>query len=247
MIIDSHAHLKHGDAAKTEYAPETIVEVMDAVGIQRSVVFAMSTTARRAVEMASEAVAKFPDRLIPYAYALPHYEYPVLPVLEEAIGKRGFKGIKIHIGECRLPDYIIDPVLRLAADYGVPCLVDFGGDIASAQRIARDFPRAKLIVAHFGRYLGTDAGLIDRFIALAEAHANVWLDCSGVVLAWKIEDAVRRIGARRLLFGTDGPHKTPDLYSFARLALSQIRMLDVSESDKAMILGGSAAELLGLT
>jgi len=55
VIIDSHVHLKHGDSARTEYAPETIVEVMDAVGIDRSVVFAMSTTTRHSIEMAAEA------------------------------------------------------------------------------------------------------------------------------------------------------------------------------------------------
>ena len=44
MIIDSHVHLKHGDAQKTEYSAETIVKTMDAVGIDQSVVFAMSTT-----------------------------------------------------------------------------------------------------------------------------------------------------------------------------------------------------------
>ena len=60
MIIDSHVHLKHGDAQKTEYSAETIVETMDAVGIDKSIVFAMSTTASRSIEMAKEAIGKFP-------------------------------------------------------------------------------------------------------------------------------------------------------------------------------------------
>ena len=246
MIIDSHVHLKHGDAARTEYSPQAIVEVMDAVGIDRSVVFAMSTTTRRSIEMAAEAAERFPERLIPYAYALPSYERPVLDELEEAIGELGFKGIKIHIGECRLTEYIIDPVLELAAEHGVPCLVDFGGDFASTERIARGFPGTKLIVAHFGRYLCTDAGLIERFIELAESCENVWLDASGVVLAWTIEDAARRIGADRILFGTDGPHQLPDLVTFARAPLKQIEMLELSEEEKALLLGGSIAALLGL-
>lgn len=246
MIIDSHVHLKHGDAAKTEYAPETIVEVMDAIGIERSVVFAMSTTTRRSIEMAAEAAAKFPDRLIPYAYALPNYERPVIEELEEAVSALGFKGIKIHIGECRLTDYIIDPVLRLAAEHGAPCLVDFSADLGSAERIARDFPDTKLIVAHFGKYLCPDPGLVDGFIKLAEAHGNVWLDASGVILGWKIEDAVRRIGAERILFGTDGPHTAPDLNAFARAAIKQVHMLELSERDKSLILGGSIAALLHL-
>ncbi|MBI3945651.1 MAG: amidohydrolase [Armatimonadetes bacterium] len=246
MIIDSHVHLRHGDATCTEYSPETIVEVMDAVGIQRSVVFAICCTSKDAMERASDAVAKFPDRLIPYAYALPNYERPVLDELREAIGQRGFKGIKIHIGECRLPPWIIEPVMRLAGSYGVPCLIDFAGDARSAERLARLFPETKLIIAHFGRYRGTDVPLIDTFIGLAEKYPNVWFDTSGVPVSWKIEDAVRRIGASRILFGTDGPHPTPTLENMARLAIEHIRMLSITEEEKAWILGGSAAALLGL-
>jgi len=52
MIIDSHVHLKHGDAQRTEYSAEAIVRTMDAVGIDQSIVFAMSTTTRRSIEMA---------------------------------------------------------------------------------------------------------------------------------------------------------------------------------------------------
>ncbi len=66
MIIDSHVHLKHGDAKGTEYSAETIIKTMDAVGIDKSIVFAISTTTKHSIEMAQEAVGKFPDRLIPY-------------------------------------------------------------------------------------------------------------------------------------------------------------------------------------
>ena len=64
-IIDSHVHLKHGDIARTEYSPEIIAETMEKVGIDMSVVFAMSTSTKRSIEMALEAHRKFPDKLIP--------------------------------------------------------------------------------------------------------------------------------------------------------------------------------------
>ena len=51
-IVDSHVHLRHGNAARTEYSPETIVETMDKVGIDRSVVFAICTTTTHSIEMA---------------------------------------------------------------------------------------------------------------------------------------------------------------------------------------------------
>ncbi len=246
MVFDSHAHLKHGDAEGTEYSAEAIVRTMDAAGIARSVVFAMSTTTRRSVEMAEQAVAQFPDRLVPYAYALPSYERPVVKELEEAISERGFKGIKIHAGECSLAPYITDPVMELAGRHQVPCLIDLKGWHGVAASLAQRFPRTALIVAHLGLYLCTDNGLIDRFITLAEQRPNVYLDVSGVVMGAKVREAVGRVGARRVIWGTDGPHKAPDTAAFATLELDRVRMLHLDPKDEAMVLGGSIAGLLGV-
>jgi predicted TIM-barrel fold metal-dependent hydrolase len=245
MIIDSHCHLKHGDADGTEYSADEIVEVMDEAGIDRSVVFAMQTTTRRSIETATAAAGQFPDRLIPYVYALPHYDRPVLPELQDSL-EGGFFGIKIHAGECRLKEHISDPVFDLAAQAGAPVLMDLGGDLATARRLARDFPDTKLIVAHLGQYKCTREALIDDFISLAEQHDNVWLDASGVVMTWTIAEAVNRIGAERVLFGTDGPHRQPDLPGFARYAIKQIEMLDIADADREMVLGGSVQRLLEL-
>ncbi len=246
MIIDSHAHLKHGDAQKTEYSAEAIVEVMDAVGIEKSVVFAMSTTTRRSIEMAQRAVEQFPDRLIPYAYALPNYERSVLEELGEAISQRGFRGIKLHVGECTLSDYVVDPVLRLAGEYGVPCLIDCAGRLGDIERMSNTFPETRIIIAHLGRYLCQDETVIDRFIALAKRRPNLFLDVSGVVMLHKIEDAARQVGVERILWGTDGPHNQPDTVTFARTELDKVRELDLNPTDKAGILGGSIATLLGV-
>ena len=246
MIIDSHTHLKHGDAQKTEYTAEAIVEVMDAAGIDKSVVFAMSTTARRAIQMAREAVDEFPERLIPYAYALPSYEEAVLDLLDEAISEFGFRGIKIHLGECTLADYVIDPVMKLAGKHDVPCLIDCLGRREPIQQMAAKFPQTKIIVAHLGRYLCEDGSLIDGFIRLAEEYDNILLDASGVVLVGKIAEAVERVGSGRVIFGIDGPHPKPDTVTYARTELDKIRSLDLSPEDGAAVLGGSIADLLGL-
>jgi predicted TIM-barrel fold metal-dependent hydrolase len=245
-VIDSHVHLKHGDAAGTEYSAAEIVRTMDAVGIDRSVVFAMSTTTRRSIEMAEEAVAQFPDRLTPYVYALPSYERPVCRELEEALSERGFRGIKIHAGECILAEYVIDPVLELAGRYRVPCLIDLLGDLDAAESMVRRFPQTSIIIAHLGRYLCSDEELIDRFIDLAAGSANVYLDVSGVVATSKIRDAVERVGSSRVVWGTDGPHEAPDTVSFAKGELDKVRALGLTREAEQDVLGAGLARLLGM-
>mgnify|MGYP000079452398 CR=1 FL=1 len=241
-IIDAHVHLKHGDEEKTEYSAETIVRIMDMAGVDRSVVFAMSTTTRRSIEMASEAAERFGDRLIPFVYALPSYERPVLGEIEEAIGNLGFRGIKIHMGECTLERYVSEPVLRLAVEYDVPCLIDFIGKYGILRRIADEFPETKIIVAHFGKYLCRDERLIDEFICIAEGHENIFLDTSGVIIPRKIREAVDRLGSDHIIFGTDGP--TPDGAEFVLAEIDKIRSLNLNPKDEAAILGGTAAKLL---
>jgi predicted TIM-barrel fold metal-dependent hydrolase len=246
-VIDSHVHLKHGDAAKTEYTAEVIVDVMNKAGVDRSIVFAMSTSTARSITMAEAAVARYPDRLIPYAYALPSYERPVIKELEAALAGRFFRGIKIHAGECTLADYVIDPVLKLAGRFDVPCLIDVTGNVNAARRLAETFPENHLIYAHMGRYNTNDPNLVDSFIKLAEKHERVYLDLSGVVLVAKIEEAVRKIGARKLVWGTDGPHADPDLVTYARRALEKVTSLPINQDEKDAILGGNIARLLKAT
>ena len=244
IVIDSHVHLKHGDLEKTEYSAETIVEIMDEAQIDKSVVFAMSTTTRRSIEMASEAVSKFEDRLIPYVYALPSYERPVIKEIEKAISDLGFRGIKLHIGECTLERYVTEPVLRLAGKYDVPCLIDCAGRYRLIEEMARAFPETKIIVTHMGKYLCRDENLIDRFIQTAKTHENIYLDTSGVIIPKKIKDAVNTISSNRIIFGTDGP--TVDGARFVLGELNKIRRLGLKPEDEREILGGAIANLLKL-
>lgn len=253
-IIDSHVHLKHGDARATEYTAEEIIRTMDGAGIAQSVVFAMSTTTRHSIDMALAATHRFPDRLIPYVYALPSYERPVVREIEEALAEHNFCGIKLHMGECSIGEHVATPVFHLAATYGVPCLIDFVGRLAPCETAIAKHPETRFIICHFGRYLSTDEALVDAFIDVAERHPNAYLDASGVVLLHKVEEAARRVGAERILFGTDGPHCAkdgpqyvePDTIDFARHAIEGIDSLGLSDSEREAIFGGNIARLLEL-
>jgi predicted TIM-barrel fold metal-dependent hydrolase len=254
MIIDSHAHLKHGDARKTAYTARELIRAMDGAGIARSVVFAMSTTTARSVQMVLDAVRQYPDRLIPYVYALPRYDRPVLPEIEEAITVHGCKGIKMHLGECTVEDYVAGPVLELAGRHGVPCLIDFSGRLGPCQSAVAAHPHTLILICHLGKYLSQDVALIDAFIRVAEEHPNALLDVSGVAMVDKITEAAHRVGAERILFGTDGPHSVqddplyvvPDTIDYARQEIAKIESLALSQAEKDAILGGNIASLLRL-
>lgn len=219
---------------------------MDDAGVDRSVVFAICTTTERSIAMAKAAYEAFPDRLIPYAYAIPHVEQPIIPLLREAVKDYGFRGIKLHRGEYTLAEYVIDPVIRLAGELGVPCLIDFAGNANDLKRVAGSFPETKIIAAHLGRYLCTDQATIDSFIAAAETYSNIYLDISGVVLVWKIPEAVSRVGKNRVLWGSDGPLAAPTLGNYISLDIDKVRLCGLSNEEQEAVLSGTAAQLLKL-
>jgi uncharacterized protein len=69
-------------------------------------------------------------------------------------------------------------------------------------------------------------------------YPNVFADTSGVRRFDYLVEAVKRAGARKLLFGSDGPWLHPGL------ELHKIKLLGLSPANERAILGGNAMRLL---
>jgi predicted TIM-barrel fold metal-dependent hydrolase len=91
----------------------------------------------------------------------------------------------------------------------------------------------------FAALAGGDAG--SACLALAERQLNLLLEpFTGGAERDKLEEGVERIGAHRILFGTNFPVLNPGV------ALGMVADSRLSEADKNLILGGNAAKLFGL-
>jgi predicted TIM-barrel fold metal-dependent hydrolase len=75
---------------------------------------------------------------------------------------------------------------------------------------------------------------------MAERHPNLYLETSAMPYPSKIAQAVQRVGAERVIFGSDGPGCNP------RLEVEKVRMLGLGRDAEGCILGGNATRLLGL-
>jgi len=106
---------------------------------------------------------------------------------------------------------------------------------------ANAFPEVKLILAHLGCGWDNDPSHQVRAI-LASCHDNLFVDTSSAksVMSGLIEWAVKEIGSRRILFGTDTP-----LYS-APMQRARIDHAEISDEDKRAILLHNADKLLDL-
>ena len=170
---------------------------------------------------------------------------PVVKELEAALKGGVFRGIKIHAGECVLTDYVIDPVLKLAGRFRVPCLIDAAGNVAAAKRIAEAFPDTAVIFAHMGKYGANRRQARRRLHQAGRGPREVFLDLSGVALEAKLGEAAAKVGAAKLVWGTDGPYAHPDLVTYARAELDKVRRLALGQGEIDAILGGNLLKLIG--
>lgn len=160
---------------------------------------------------------------------------------EEAIRDLGFKAIKLHpwVSAFPLNHPMVYPVFDVAAKYKIPVLShssrsEFCTPMLFAD-IATRYPEVPVIMGHMGKqHLHYDVLPVMR---LAE---NIYLENSGSKLQILLEEAVKKFGAERVLFGTDGPHELLPAY------VARIEDLNVSEEDKEWIMGKSAAKIFKL-
>ncbi len=93
------------------------------------------------------------------------------------------------------------------------------------------------IVPHLGSFSDdwrAHVQVVDQIARLP----NVYADTSGVKRFDYVAQAVRRGGAHKVLFGSDGPWLHPGL------ELHKIRLLGLSATDEALVLGGNLLRLI---
>ena len=240
MVIDAHVHLKGGDRYKREFPPDLIVRQMDEAGVDKAVVFSICLPSRESNLLTKRAVEAHPDRLIPFAHAVPEEGEAAVDALEEAVSEWGFKGLKLHMGEVEGEPSVelLSPLIERATELRIPVLIDCVQNLPLARALADSFPECTFIVAHLGAHADEDLNV--KFALLARERENVYLDTSWVDHYWRMADVVRICGPDKLIFGSDAPLYHP------LVELTKIKILRLPPEDEAKILGGNIAKLLGL-
>ena len=176
---------------------------------------------------------------------------------EEAAGKglrwtrRVFVGLKLHPEMNAVPADApaFDPYLRFAARHGFPVVAHCDGqvDLASAPRLlalARRHPTVPVVLYHTGFQGPHEPAMAAAEAALADGSANLWLETAQLPPEVALE-AVERVGAGRVLFGTDATFHGRGHYARYRPLLEALAR-ELGEEDRARILNGNARTLFRL-
>ena len=176
----------------------------------------------------------------------------------------GLSGLKLYPPTQRfLPiDRALYPVYEAAAEAGLPILFHFGITVGTFYDLSyasplplsapvKEFPDVTFVIAHFG------AGFFRETLFLAYHTENVCVDTSGTnnwrdyypgnpSLEQIFRDAIRAYTPKRILFGTDSTVWGGYRHHILKEQVEILGRLDLSEEDRAAILGGNARRVLRL-
>jgi predicted TIM-barrel fold metal-dependent hydrolase len=241
MIIDAHLHVDDVPSLGWKLEASLCVERMDEAGIDAGVVMTIVDAPEvnpRAVETLAEACRAYPGRLYAFARIHPWYGDESLALLDRAF-ELGYKGLKLHpvttiahpAGEDTLR------LVRRAAEHAAPTLFHCGDEpmttpLAIAEA-ALACPDATIILGHMGGYFH-----VDEAIETAARVPNVVLETSAMPYPAKIREAVERLGAERVIYGSDGPVCSP------LIEVEKVRLAGLDREAELLVLGENVRRIL---
>ena len=239
MIIDCHCHAGKGDGLTGPWdtaAPlEKYMRRAAAAGIQRTVLFpAFHSNYGVANREVARIVASRPERFYGFAFVHPQTDRGrVAALVREAVEEFGFVGVKVHRYDAR----ITREICEVARAFSLPVLYDVMGEVWVVELLAAEYPDVPFIIPHLGSFSDdwrAQQALIDPLVR----HPNVFTDTSGVRRFDLLEQAARRAGARKILFGSDGPWLHPGV------ELAKVRALRLPPEQEQLVLGGNLLRLI---
>ena len=239
MIIDCHCHAGKGDGLTGPWdtaAPlQKYLRRAARAGINRTVVFAAFhsdyAVANREV---ARIVASRPDRFYGFAFIdAARDRGRVARLVQQAVEEFGFVGIKVHRHEAR----ITREVCKVARAFSLPVLYDVMGEVSVCELLAQEYPEVAFIIPHLGSFADdwrAQLALIDHLAR----HPNIYTDTSAVRRFDLLEQAVKRAGPHKILFGSDGPWLHP------AVELAKIRALRLPPEAEQLVLGENLLRLI---
>jgi uncharacterized protein len=251
-IIDIHTHYPFGKEAPDRDRLAYVLGRARRLGVARMCVLGdvvrhgydpSERQVRDINDITRTVVGWRPEELIGFCFLNPKVGRDAcLREIDRCVVRSGFRGIKLWVSlNCRSRK--LDPILTRAIELDVPVLQhawhnvlgkDSPGEpeAADVADLAGRFPKARIIMAHL-------AGVGVRGICDVAPLPNVWIDTAGAQpIAGLVEEAVARLGAARVVYGSDLPMR--DFSS----QLGRVYGANLPARDLRLVLSGNARKLL---
>jgi len=253
--IDDHCHLGEMTADRAgirRFLADDLIVRMDRNGIDKTVICHLilplweQEEFTRGNNLVMEAVKKYPDRLAGLCVINPKHGQYAQQEAQRCLAS-GIGGIKLHPvlhGFYPISGEIVNPIMEIAEEARVPVVThsDFNAACCTPYEVARlaaRFPRVTVVMLH----MGIDPEGLAHIPNIVAPVSNLVVDTSltadlphGVYV-----NSVRKLGADRVLFGSDGPIVSIEA-NLAKLAAAE-HTYGLTREEKRKILGANAARV----
>jgi predicted TIM-barrel fold metal-dependent hydrolase len=223
-LIDVHAHFLHAGCGRTDWQDVNaarmragaaigitchVASILGSFGFSSPTYFPSPADVTAGNDAMHAICEREGMRVRMYVTVNPNHTAHALAELERGV-RRGAVGVKLAASR-RADDPLLDPICAAAADAKLPVLhhiwqhrtrewpnqeISDGADLA---RLAARHPRVWFILAH----IGGGGDYQHSYHAIADVP-NIVVDISGSgVDRGMLDEAVRHLGPRRMLFGSD--------------------------------------------
>jgi len=243
-IIDLHAHLHPFSLSVGHHTPDDLLRDMDLHGIERASVssaLAILYNITEGNELLARDIAAH-DRLLGYVFANPNDVDASIEQIRRYLERERYVGVKMYSGgyigrplDCPEHRTILEVV---AAEFPHSLVLFHCGEndpanYAGLASVSAQFPNLTFLAGHMGSKLWRQA------LPVLAPCPNVVAEISAPVPArHRIEDAVRVMGADRVVFGSDFPIIRQGYM------LGCVTEADITDAQRAMILHDNAARML---
>lgn len=250
FIVDAHAHMDtwYNFHIPEQGTPTSMVHAMDLVGIDVTIAaphISIGPDYRQGNRDVYAAAQQYPGRILPFITINPNYPVEEIRAeIEYWETHGGIVGFKfhpaLHLADACHANYY--PVFEYCQERELPILSHnwTGAPVNGKDTLhglAEAFPRVTFIVGH----AASGWPVIDPNCAIANLYPNVMLDTTGSGLTFDaLPEMVRRVGAERIIWGTDNPFIDP------RPGLGRVLLARISDDEKRLILGLNAQRVFKL-
>ena len=243
MLVDSHYHLGQCRVFDLDMSEEDVLEPHDAEGFDITLVqpYPGAPDPVATHDRIAALAASSEGRVRGFVSYNPHREAAeYFAEASRCVRDLGFVAIKLHTIGHSLNPLSVDggSVFETARELDVPVMLHTGPGIPFADPTmvvprAKQFPEVRIILGHAGWSMFTGSA-----IAVAETFDNIYLETSWCRSS-DLAGLVARVGARRVMYGSDHPKNVaPELAKYRAAGLPQ--------ADLDLALGGTAVEVFRL-
>jgi predicted TIM-barrel fold metal-dependent hydrolase len=248
VTVDFHVHrpTRRGFWGLADYGPDAYLELMDAMGVDTSVILPLDGIVFDA-PVGNDEVAAWcaydRRRLVPFCTVAPR-EPGAAAELRRCVTELGMRGLKLHpwLQGFHPLEASVEPVCREAARLGVPVLLHDGTPPYSTPlqiaQLAARHPDVRFVLGHGGLH-----DLWPEAIAAVRRHANVYA-CMTSLTPRTMTRLIDALPADRLLFGTDAGLARIEDHGYARERWDELRALGLDAATERAIVADTPAALL---